>query len=440
MNDEKNESVIEMPAAVSASGPAKSFSPEKPARKRWGCLRWGVIVVLVAILSFFFGLLGSLAGAVVFSKVSGHLPFLRHSDGVSTVVREQVVDQDSIVVDLVERASPAVVSIVASKDVPKFRNVGPFGGFPFFFFDPFQEQDPQGDRGNGETEKQKVGSGTGFFVSSDGLVVTNKHVVSDDGADYTVFTSDGKEHKATVLARDPVQDMAVMKVDGAGFPTLTLGDSDTIKAGQTVIAIGNSLGEFSNSVSRGIISGLGRDVTAGSGFGEEETLTNIIQTDAAINPGNSGGPLLDISGRVIGINVAVARGAENIGFAIPINSVKRAVEDVEKTGKISIPYIGVRYAIIDEEAQKDNNLPFDYGAIVLRGTKPTEFAVIPGSPADKAGIVENDIILEIDGTKIDADHPLGTIIAGYRPGDTVTLKVWHKGDTKDVKVILEERK
>lgn len=400
------------------------------------------VVAGIVTISVVSGAIGSAYSGKILSGMK--LPFLskQGKGAVETkIVSERVVEEDSVITDLVEKTSPAVVSIVATKDVPKMRNVSPFGGFPFFFFqDPYQSQDDRKDDSGSATEKRKVGSGTGFLISGDGMIVTNKHVVSDETADYTVLLSGGKEYPAKVLARDPAHDLAVIKIEGSDFATIDLGDSDSIKVGQTVIAIGNSLGEFSNSVSRGIVSGLGRSVTAGSGFGDAETLTDIIQTDAAINPGNSGGPLLDVSGHVIGINVAMAQGAQNVGFAIPVNQIRRTVEDVKTTGKISTPYIGVRYAVLDEAAQKENSLPFSYGAIVLRGTKPTEFAVIPGSPADKAGIVENDIILEIDGTRIDTDHPLGSIISKYRPGDEITLKLWHKGEDKDVKVKLEERK
>lgn len=221
---------------------------------------------------------------------------------------------------------------------------------------------------------------------------------------------------------------------------MPLGDSDAIKVGQTAIAIGNPLGEFANSVSRGIISGIKRDVTAGSHFGQEEKLTNIIQTDAAINPGNSGGPLFDINGRVIGVNVAVAQGAENIGFALPINDVKRSIKQVKETGKITTPYIGVRYVILNEQSAKSLNLPYTYGALILRGQNITDFAVIPGSPADKAGLGENDIILEVNGTKIDDKNPLSRVLAQFDINQEVELLVWHKGETRKTKVTLEEKK
>jgi S1-C subfamily serine protease len=230
-------------------------------------------------------------------------------------------------------------------------------------------------------------------------------------------------------------------VNGDGFPALRLGDSDQIRVGQTAIAIGNPLGEFANSVSRGIISGLKRRVVAGAGNGRgEEVLSDIIQTDAAINPGNSGGPLLNLAGEVIGINVAVAQGAENIGFAIPVNQIKRAVDEVKRTGKIAVPYLGVRYILIDAEVAKAMGLSIDQGALIQRGQNITDLAVVPGSPADKAGLVENDIILEIDGQKIDAEHPLANLIGSRQVGDTVKLKILHRGEEQTLSVRLEERK
>jgi serine protease Do len=270
--------------------------------------------------------------------------------------------------------------------------------------------------------------------------VTNRHVVDDTQAEYTVMTSDLKEYPAKVLARDPIRDVAIIKIEGNDFPVMNLGDSDSIKIGQTVVAIGNSLGEFTNSVSRGIISGLKRNLSAAGGGGDTERLTDIVQTDAAINPGNSGGPLLDINGNVIGVNVAIAQGAQNVGFALPINQAKRLIEQV-KTGKqISVPYLGVRYVNIDSAIQKEAQLPFNYGVLVLRGSKMTDLAIIPGSPADKADIVENDIILEMDGVKIDDNNQLGDLISKHNAGDIATLKIWHKGQMKDVKVTLEEKK
>lgn len=396
---------------------------------------WAVIILgmfLSSLLGGFFGFLaGGFSGALSYkikNKIEKKLG-IKSNGKISE--SGSVYREESEVIDVVEKTSPGVVNIVITKDVPKFKR----NGFDFFF-NPFGYEDESSQ----ETEKQKVGGGTGFFVSSDGMIVTNKHVVSDANAEYTVITTDEKEHKAAVLARHPSLDIAIIKIDGADFPVLNLGDSDALKVGQSVIAIGNSLGEFSNSVSLGIVSGLKRDVTAGSGMGDSERLTNIIQTDAAINPGNSGGPLLDIRGNVIGINVAVAQGAENIGFALSVNDIKKTIEQVKSGGKIVTPFLGIRYVLLDEEIQKENNLPYSYGALVSRGEKITDFAVIPGSPADKAGIVENDIILEIDGKKVDEKNQVSDIIASLGVGDEIEIKIWHKGDEKEVKVKLEEKK
>lgn len=384
---------------------------------------------LVVLLSFVFGLLGGYMARLDSVSVIGELFNRTAPVGTQNTGTEMtpVPLEDQAIVSVVERGSPAVVSIVITKDVPKVRS---FFGLPFYG----RSQD------QGESTRQTVGYGSGFFVSQDGYIVTNKHVVSDSKAEYTVITNDGKELPATVLALDPINDVAVIKVNGDGFPALPLGNSDTIRVGQTAIAIGNPLGEFANSVSRGIISGLKRELTAGTSYGQEELLRDIIQTDAAINPGNSGGPLLNLDGSVIGINVAVAQGAENIGFAIPVNQIKRAVDEVRRTGRIAVPYIGVRYVILNEEIAAEAGLPYGYGALIQRGENLTDFAVIPGSPADKAGLVENDIILEIDGQKVDEQHPLAVLIAGHQVGDAVKLRIAHKGDEKDVTIRLEERR
>ncbi|MEI8103457.1 MAG: trypsin-like peptidase domain-containing protein [Candidatus Moraniibacteriota bacterium] len=406
----------------------------------------------VVVLSIVFGFVG--AGLAIVGIARMNNPWLqRELLGTSgnaltsvTGVRdnpEVVSGDDQAVITMVDKVNPSVVSIVISQNVSNLRQQMPFG-FPFFF--PLSPND--GSAGNtvpkngGGTTKQQVGSGSGFFVSSDGLIVTNKHVVSDTTASYTVITSDGKEHPAKVIAQDLVRDIALIKIsDVSNSPALDLGTSADLKVGQTVIAIGNSLGEFSNTVTKGIVSGLQRDLTAGSGRGgESEQLSNIIQTDAAINPGNSGGPLVDIAGRVIGVNVAIAQGAQSIGFAIPIDQVKKIINQVQTTGKISTPYLGVRYVIIDQDFQKANNLSVDHGALIARGNTTMDLAIVPGSPADKAGLAENDIILEVNGQAIDTKHPLNDLLTNYNAGDTITLKILHRGDTKDISVPLGERK
>jgi serine protease Do len=346
--------------------------------------------------------------------------------------------EDSFVINAVKKTNPAVVSIVISQQVPKYET----------YIDPNQQVNPFGDlfpglnfnipqyRQNG-TEKKDVGGGSGFLVSSDGLIVTNKHVVDQKNADYTVFTNDGKKHTAKVVARDPVLDIALIKIEGSGFPFLSLGDSDTLEIGQSVIAIGNALGEFRNTVSVGVVSGLARSITAGDNSGNAEVLDHVIQTDAAINPGNSGGPLLDLDGEVIGVNVAIAQGSENIGFALPINSVKSAIESVESTGKIIRPYIGIRYVDVNAELKDKNKLTVDYGVLVKAGATASELAVIPGSPADKAGIVENDIILEVDGVKLDDKANFADIIRQKKVGQVINLKILHRGAQINVSVTLE---
>jgi serine protease Do len=345
--------------------------------------------------------------------------------------------QEEAIIKVVKEASPAVVSVIITKDIPKLKLYyeEPFKEFEEFFGIPFEFKIPKYKQEG--YEKQEIGGGTAFFISEDGMLLTNAHVVSDKEAEYTVLTNDGKKYSAKVLARDTVRDLAILKVEGGPFPTLKLGDSDKLQIGQTVIAIGNALGEFRNTVSVGVISGLGRTVTA-SGGGIIETIEDVIQTDAAINRGNSGGPLLNLKGEVIGVNFAMASGAENIGFAIPINKAKKDIEQVKKMGKIIFPFLGVRYVIITDEIQKENKLPVNYGAWVVKGEKG-ESAIFPGSAAERAGLKEGDIILEFNGEKITSQNPLAKIIMKYNPGDKVTLKILRQNKEFSVEVILGER-
>ncbi|MBI2416147.1 MAG: trypsin-like peptidase domain-containing protein [Candidatus Kerfeldbacteria bacterium] len=351
-----------------------------------------------------------------------------NSSGAATILP---ANEENLVVQTVKQVKPAVVSIVATADVPVFEQY-------YEQFDPFGLQFPQ-YRQKG-TEKQEISSGSGFIVSADGYVVTNKHVVENDQADYTVFLNDAQKYPATVVARDPANDIAILKIEATDLPYLEFGNSDDLQVGQTTIAIGNALGEFSNSVSVGVISGLSRSIVAGDGFGATEQLEGVIQTDAAINQGNSGGPLLNSQGQVIGVNVAMALGsAENIGFALPANLVQTVVESVKTTGTIVRPYLGVRYIAVTPALQEKNSLTVDYGALVLRGQEPGDLAVIPGSPADKAGIEENDIILEVDGQKLTDEVQLASVVAKKQVGDTLQLKILHDGAEQTVTVTLEQR-
>lgn len=342
--------------------------------------------------------------------------------------------QEEMVIAAVKKASPAVVSIIITKDMPVYEQyyVNPF---PDFFGDEFAI--PQ-LRQKG-TQKQNVGGGTGFIISTDGLVLTNKHVVSDKAADYMVITNDGKKYPAKVLALDPFQDLAVIKIQVAStnFPILSLGNSANVQIGQTVITIGNALGEFRNTVSVGVVSGLGRTINA-SGGGMTETLEDLLQTDAGINKGNSGGPLLDLKGEVIGVNVAMAEGAQNIGFAIPINTAKRDIQQVKSLNKIVYPFLGVRYVLLTAEIQEKEGLAVGYGAWIIKGEGDNE-AIIPGSAADKAGIKEGDIILEADGKKVTVQNSLGTMIQQHSPGDKIVLKVLRDKQELMIEVVLGEK-
>ncbi len=352
--------------------------------------------------------------------------------GQSQLYQSQL-DLEQAVIDTAKRVSPAVVSIIQTKDVPVIEQ---YYSSPFGPDDPFNFLFPQ-FRQNG-TEKQEVGGGSGFIISSDGIIATNKHVVSDAQSEYTVLTNDGKRYPARILARDPLQDLAVLKIEATNLPTVALGDSNSIQVGQFVVAIGNSLGEFSNTVSFGVVSGIRRNISASGQGGVQETLDEVIQTDAAINPGNSGGPLLNLKGEVIGINTAMATGAENIGFAIPINKVKSNISSVQRTGKITYPFLGVRYVIINNEVQAQRNLSVDYGALVSQGSQG-ESAITPGSPAEKAGIRTGDIILEANGRKITPDNTLSSVIQSLRSGETIHLKVLRSGQAIDVDAVLSER-
>ncbi|MGD0576675.1 MAG: trypsin-like peptidase domain-containing protein [Candidatus Staskawiczbacteria bacterium] len=414
---------------------------------------WGVLGLIVAgcIIGISFGM----AALHYFpSETRAFMNYFQMPEGPvgppkinppATNVYTSDIAYEQAIIDAAKNVSPSVVSIVISENVPTYEQefVNPFGSnnsSPFGdLFPDFNFQIPQQVQ-NG-TKYQEVGAGSGFIVSADGLVLTNKHVVSDTKADYTVFTNDGKKYSAKVLALDPVQDLAVIKIQSTGktFKPVVLGDSSGIQIGQTAIAIGNALGQFSNTVSVGVVSGLKRTISASDQLaGTSETLEGIIQTDAAINAGNSGGPLLNLKGEVIGIDTAMAEGADSIGFAIPINMAKRDIQQVSATNKIVYPFLGVRYVLVDDQVKQKYNLSVDYGALVLKGDKG-EAAVVAGSAADKAGIKEKDIILSVNGEKITTDNSMSTIIEKYNPGDTITLHILRNGKEQDIPVTLGQR-
>lgn len=345
-----------------------------------------------------------------------------------------VLSEDQAVVALVKNAQPAVVAVIVKSSVPPAAlSVGPS------VFDPFNPIQPSVPPKSQKGRKQQVGSGSGFFVSSDGLIVTNKHVVDFEDPEFEIILSDGRKLPANVLGTDPLLDIAFLRVEGSGFPTLAFEDSDALEPGQTVIAIGNALDQFRNTVTKGIVSGLNRSIYAGDGV-TTELIEEAVQTDAAINPGNSGGPLLSLSGKVVGLNTAVSESGQLIGFALPSNTVRRDLESILKFGKIARPFLGVRYQMITEDIVQKNQLKIDHGALIVRGEDQSELAVSPGSPADKAGLVENDIIIKVDGMNVTEEHSLKSLIGRHAPGDPVTLTVLHAGTEKTVTVTLEELK
>lgn len=352
----------------------------------------------------------------------------------------RVVGEESQVIDVVKRAAPAVVSIVAAADVPNIERCyrTPIGFEDDFFGDIDFRIPGFCQRG---TTRQRVGAGSGFLVSADGYILTNKHVIDNDRADYTVILNDaahkGEKVTARVVAKDPGNDIAVLKIERTGLPFLQFGDSSQLQVGATAIAIGYALGEFDNTVSKGVISGLSRSIRADdASSGQSEQLEDIIQTDAAINPGNSGGPLLDIAGNVIGMNVAMAS-AQSIGFAIPANEVRAIFTQVQQTGTIERPYLGIRYRLLSPEAKEAEELPVDYGAQLTGGSG--EPAVLPDSPAAKAGLKAGDIILSVDSKKITTEQDLASLVAKTRVGQQLSLTVLREGKQITIAITVGKR-
>ena len=362
---------------------------------------------------------------------------------ISNITHSRYADESSAVSAIVKDYSPAVVSIVASKDVPVIEQqfISPFGDL---CNDPNLRQwfggcdlaFPQNVQKG--TKRQDVAAGTGFIVRADGLIITNRHVVDVEGADYTVILNNGTKYPAQVLARDPIQDLAVVQIKATNLPVVKLGNSDNLAVGQTVIAIGNALGQFSNTVSKGIISGLARTITASEGNSSEQ-LERVIQTDAAINPGNSGGPLINLDGEVVGVNTAIASNAQSVGFTLPVNRVKKDIHDIETLGKITYPFLGVQYVLVTPDIQQKNKLTVDHGAFVTK-SGVTSPAVVADSPAAKAGIQENDVIIEAAGQTVDQNHPLSDIIQSKEVGDIVSIKLNRAGKELTVQVTLTEKK
>jgi serine protease Do len=332
----------------------------------------------------------------------------------TSITQQKIVTtEENVVINVVKEVGPSVVTVSATSPRRRVFELSPFGGFR------------QGIEGGQEHD-----IGSGFILSENGLIATNKHVVADDSLTYKVITSDGKSFDVKEVNKDPNNDLAIIKIDAGNLTPVKLGDSSNLLVGQFAIAIGTALGEFRNTVTTGVISGLGRGIDAGDEYqGYVERLDNVIQTDAAINPGNSGGPLLNSSGEVVGINVAVAAEAQNIGFAIPINTVKDALSEFNKTGKFpSKAYLGVQYQMITKQAAILNEVP--EGAYVVE--------VVPGSPAESAGMKEGDIIFKVNGTAISGEDGLAKIISSKKVGDKLQLEIWRDGENKNFEITLTE--
>jgi S1-C subfamily serine protease len=317
----------------------------------------------------------------------------------ATNVSNVTIDESSAVINAVERAMPAVVQIATSAQ----------GGV-------------------------QTGLGSGFIFDANGWILTNRHVVAD-AQDITVILADSRELDGRVYGIDTLTDLAIVKVDGGNLPTIKIGSSADLEQGQLAIAIGNPLGEFENTVTTGVISGLGRQIVAGSqATSSSEQLNNLIQTDAAINPGNSGGPLLDSAGQVIGVNTAVSQDAQGIGFAIPIDVAKPIMQEALDGKPLTRPWIGIYYQPVTKQLANERDLSVDSGVIVdAGGNQP---AVFPNSPAADAGIRQGDVITELDGTAITADSDLAELMLPHQPGDTISLTVLRNGSKQTIQVRL----
>tara|TARA_B100000508_G_scaffold67978_1_gene53042 strand:+ start:8374 stop:9570 length:1197 start_codon:yes stop_codon:yes gene_type:complete len=391
-------------------------------------------VAKIALLSSLFTLFIVIGLLVTFREPISQYLLTEQVDGRGSSMTGYVTKEEDLVT-MIDRVNPAVVSVIATKDVPVYERyyetVNPWGVSGGFQLPRMRE--------NG-TEEREVGGGSGFVVSNDGMIVTNRHVVDDTEANYSILFNDGISYPVEVVALDPIFDIAILEITEPLERSLTFvqfGDSEDLALGQTVVAIGNALAEFRNSVSVGVISGLSRSIIASDSFGYKESLEQVIQTDAAINPGNSGGPLLNIAGEVVGVNVAVSSGAENIGFALPAHLVKEAVDSVREYGRIVRPFLGVQYVMLNEHLAKRYDLPVSYGALIVADVTKGERAVAVDSPAEKAGLSEGSVILSVDGLAL-YDRDLASVLRTKQVGDSIELVVWEEGEERTVTVLLDQ--
>jgi 2-alkenal reductase len=397
--DQQHEAHFVAGPAWSTRAPAAS-----DALRERGTPRLGTVVALALVVGI---VSGGLSAAAVTNLLTGNRPVPTAStDTTSGSTTSNVhVDESSAVIAAVRSVAPAVVTIASQT------NIGPFGG--------------------------GSGVGSGFIYDADGWILTNKHVVNG-ASKLTVRLYDTRDFDAEVKGVDTVSELAIVKFEASGLTVAPLGSSDSLQLGQLAVAIGNPLGNFENTVTTGVISGLGRQIQAGDVTQtSSEQLNNLIQTDAAINPGNSGGPLINSIGRVIGINTAVATAdkAQGIGFAIPIDVAKPILEQVVAGKPIQRPWIGVYYQQITKQLAAEKDLPADSGVLIGTADGKTA-AVFPNSPAARAGLKEGDVVVAVDGQQLDLQHDLSTLILPHHPGDVLTLRVLRGNSTREIKVTL----
>lgn len=405
------------------SGISLPSLPKNVKVKKFNASTWSYKTVIIFIVIALVSGYGGAWVEVNHNDQNGNIAL-----GTLSNQKKVVTSQSQLINQIAKTVGPSVVSVNVSITADSSSDTDGTNGL-FGFSQPEQEE----------------AAGTGIILSSDGVIVTNRHVVPDGTTSVSVTLSNGTELKdVSVIGRTADTDsldIAFLKINNLEGNKLTpavIGDSGNVQVGDSVVAIGNALGQFQNTVTSGIISGYGRSVQAGdsSGTGATENLDDLFQTDAAINEGNSGGPLVNLNGQVIGINTAIAGDAQNIGFAIPINDVDGLIEQVLKTGKFARPYLGVRYIPLTSDVSDEYNLSVSNGAFIAPSSDATMPSVVPGSPAASAGLQTNDVITAVNGTAIDQTHDLTSLLDQHEPGDTIKLTILRGSTTKQISVTL----
>ena len=383
------------PAASWSTRPASGSAGPTRHRQGLGALPVITIAVVAGIVS------GSLSAVGVANLIGTREPQAAEPDNPATTVADVTIDESSAVISAVAKVAPAVVTIQTQ--------VG-------------------GASGGGS------GSGSGFIYDPNGFILTNRHVVEDASA-LNVVLNDGREFAGTVYGIDTLTDLAIVTIDATDLPFAPIGSSEALEPGQLAIAIGNPLGDYENTVTTGVVSGIGRQITASNALqNSSDVLRNLIQTDAAINPGNSGGPLVNSAGQVIGVNTAVSENAQGLGFSIPIDVARPIMEQAVAGDEIVRPWIGIYYTSLTPAIAEEAGVDVENGALV--GTTDGSDAVFPGSPAEAAGLRSGDVIVAIDGHEVTAESDVSMLILPYSPGETITLSVLRDGQTREIEVTL----